>query len=224
MLDKLAVKFISEQMRINIDALYQRLNEQDMSAYKEAIVKSLYYYINAIKVQQARGFKNTPLTFSDSPAENAINQYYLEHFNSVEDDEVKGVTDSLRHAFCSFAYGGLHQLFTCQENEVWYPQVLLDSELLPNDISELPELILLYRGTDRQEYETENYGQSWTTSYQVASDFAYKHYQSQPWFNENKRLILTTTYPKEGVYFSDQQCEFEVVIDTSKIGSVRIFT
>jgi hypothetical protein len=135
---------------------------------------------------------------------------------------VHEVFDSIRHAFVSFAYNGLHQLFTRQENEVWYPRVILKAELMPNDIESLPNNIVLYRGTDKKEFETNNYGQSWSTKLNVANDFAYQHYVAQPWFNEEERIVLKAEICKSAVFFSDQSCEYEVVVDTKFLSNVQV--
>jgi len=222
MLETYAEDFLSNKMKIDLDDLYEKLGRHSLIRHKGAIVTAIHYYISQIHEQQNLNYIAEPHFLDDTPAEQAINCYYNEHFDESLDEEAKEVSDSLRHAFCSFAFGGLHQLFTRQENEVWYPSIVLDSELTPNDIENLPSTVVLYRGTDCREYESRKFRQSWTTSLQVAKDFAFKHYQNQPWFSEQDRVVLKTVYPKSGIYFSDQRCEFEVAINTRKIGQVEV--
>ncbi|TOF97028.1 hypothetical protein CGJ11_23165, partial [Vibrio parahaemolyticus] len=71
-----------------------------------------------------------------------------------------------------FAYNGLHQLYTRQENESWHPKVVLTDVLEPNDIDTLPEEVILYRGCGHTEFDNQEFGQSWTTSEDRAKDFA----------------------------------------------------
>ncbi|MEY8200843.1 MAG: hypothetical protein RPS47_16520 [Colwellia sp.] len=61
---------------------------------------------------------------------------------------------------------------------------------------------------------------AWTTSLQVAKDFAYTNYQGQEWFNTEHRVVLETIYSRDNILFSDQSVEFEVVVDVSKLGKV----
>ncbi|WP_414886497.1 hypothetical protein [Pseudomonas chlororaphis] len=173
-------------------------------------------------MQDERGYKFDHASFEDSPAECAINQRCNELSEIIGDVEVNAILDSIRHAFCSFAYNGVHQLFTRQENEAWYPKVILDCELKPNNIGSLPEVVTLYRGTDILELEQSSFGQSWTTKEHVAREFAYKHYVSQNWFKKENRIVLKTEYPRRFVYYANQAPEYEVVINTNRIGKVEI--
>ena len=213
--------FMSEEMSINLADLNTTLDKPELNHYKNIIVQAVQFFIKQIQAQQNTNWKPTPFSCNDSPAELAINQYYFDHFDSIDNLLVSEISDSLRHAFCSFAYGGLHQLFTRQENEMWYPEIILSRELKPNDISSLPDVVILYRGTDRSEFDTKNFGQSWTTKLEVAKDFAFRHYDSQPWFDASNRIVLQTTYLKSDVYFSNQSCEYEVVVNTSKLQTVQ---
>lgn len=221
MLDQSEEKFVSEDMSIEVFDLYKTLNQAELNSYQSLIIRAIRFFIQQAREQQATNWKPDILSCNDSPAEIAINQYYAEHFDGIDNPLVVEVSDSLRHAFCSYAYGGLHQLFTRQENEVWYPKVILNRELKPNDISCLPDFVTIYRGTDQTEFDTKSYGQSWTTELQVAEAFAFQHYVSQPWFKACDRIVLKTTYPKSELYFSHQTCEYEVVVNPRKLQMVE---
>jgi len=211
-------------MKIDLKSVSKKFNEQKIIDHREELEKAVTIFVHAILAKIELGEVHDKLSGVDSPAEVVINQYSRDLSDRLYNDEAKAVLDSLRHAFSSFAYGGLHQLFTRQENEVWYPRIVLDEELKPNDIDKLPGEIILYRGTDFVELNSETYGQSWTTSKNVAHDFAFKHYANQPWFEESQRLILSAKISKEHVYYSNQSREFEVVVDTSKLADVRKYT
>ncbi|WP_019581780.1 hypothetical protein [Pseudomonas mandelii] len=214
-------KFISEEMKISLKSIDSKFNECSLLPYKKQLEAAISFFIYSIRTQNKLGYKLEASSYLDSPAEKEINKYYAELSEIFGETEATFVLDSLRHAFCSFAYNGLHQLFTCQENEAWYPKIILDEELKPNDINELPSVITLYRGTDIAEFNSRNYGQSWTTCKNLAHDFAFKHYAGQPWFKKSERIVLETKISKEYAYFSHQSCEFEVAIDTSKITCVK---
>nr|QZL14128.1 hypothetical protein [uncultured bacterium] len=213
-------EFISKEMKISLESIDSKLNEYSLAPYKKQLEAAISFFINSIRAQNRLGYKFDARTCQDSPAEKEINKHYIKLSDFFGETEATYTLDSLRHAFCSFAFNGLHQLFTRQENEVWYPKIILDEELKPNDISELPSIVTLYRGTDITEFNSGSYGQSWTTCKNVAHEFAFKHYASQPWFNESERIVLNTIFSKEHIYFSHQLCEFEVVVDTSKISHV----
>ena len=216
---------MSNKMKIDLDSLDRKLNEEQILEYKEQLEEAVTIFLSFIYKQNESGISyNNKLIIEDTDAENYINNYACVLSKKLSNDSAKKVLDSLRHAFCSFAFNGLHQLFTHQEREIWYPKIILDEELIPNDIHVLPSNITLYRGTNRTEFNTKHYGQSWSTCRQTAYNFAFKHYAAQPWFEETDRIILKTIFPKEYVYFSNQSCEFEVVIDTSKITDVSLLT
>jgi hypothetical protein len=111
--------------------------------------------------------------------------------------------DALRNSFSCYAYNGIHQLYTRQENESWYPKIKLVERLEPNDIDSLDEMIKIYCGCDAGEFNNYSYGQAWTTSLDVASDFAFKHYQNQDWFKKENRIVVETIYPRDHLLFSD---------------------
>ena len=214
-------EFISAGMKISLESIDSKLNEPSLLPYKNQLEDAISHFIHSIRIQNKIGYKFDPISCQDSPAEREINKHCTKLSETLGETEATSILDSLRHAFCSFAYNGLHQLFTRQENENWYPKIILKEELKPNDINKLPNIVTLYRGTDIAELNSGSYGQSWTTCKNSAQDFAFKHYASQAWFKEAERIVLETTISKEHAYYSNQSCEFEVVIDTSKITHVK---
>lgn len=217
-------EFISKEMKISLQSIDSKLSEDFLSPYRRQFEVAISFFVNSIRMQNDGGYKFDHASFEDSPAESVINQHYIELSGKIDNLEANAILDSIRHAFCSFAYNGIHQLFTHQENESWYPRVILDCVLKPNNIESLPEVVLLYRGADISELRLSSFGQSWTTKEQVAREFAYKHYENQDWFNKENRVIFKTKYPRCFVYYANQAPEYEVVIDTSKIGKVERVT
>lgn len=66
------------------------------------------------------------------------------------------------------------------------------------------------------------YGQSWSTSIQIAKEFAYQYYAHQPWHKKEKRCVLQVTIRKEAVLFSKQShYEKEVAVNTKKLFNVK---
>lgn len=213
--------FITNEMKLSLESIDLKLSEGFLSPYRKKFEASISLFVKYVRMQNELGYKFDQYSFEDSPAEKKINRHYIELSDSIDNVEADAILDSIRHAFCSFARGGIHQLFTHQENEVWYPKVILDSELHPNNIDSLPEIIVLYRGADISELKFLNFGQSWTTKEDVAREFAYRHYANQNWFVKENRIILKTEYARCFVYYANQAPEYEVAINTSKIGKVE---
>ncbi len=138
------------------------------------------------------------------------------------DNKTYEIFDSLRHAFTSYISGGLYDLYIYQSNEAWYPKIVLTHELKPNDIRELPDSIEIYRGCDISELNINNYGQSWSTSIEIAKEFAFQHYSSQSWYKKDKRCVLKATIKKEDVLFSRQNHhEKEIAVNIEGLFNVQ---
>ena len=133
--------------------------------------------------------------------------------------------DSVRHAFSSFADDGIHSLYVYQENQAWYPKIILRHAIQPNDIHTLKDIISVFRGCDRSEFESRKFGQAWSTSIDVACEFSNQHYRSQHWFNQKMRTVLAAKINKCDVYYSDQQKhEREIALNTEGLIAVKIAT
>jgi hypothetical protein len=113
-----------------------------------------------------------------------------------------------------------------QENEGWYPKIILKNIMHPNDIDSLDDEFLIYRGCEISEFEAKQFGQSWTTSEKVARDFAFKHYESQDWFEIEKRVMVRAKYKKCDTLYSDQtdHGEFEIVVNTEMLSDIENIT
>lgn len=213
--------FIAKNMKIVVESIESKLNEPFFAEFKKIATSSISKYIEAIKDFETSGLHRDLTCGIDNQAEEAIRAHFCEIVDGIANDDAIQVLDALRHSFSCYAHNGLHQLYTRQENESWHPQIVLTEVLEPNDIGSLPNILTLYRGCDIGELENYAFGQAWTTSLECAKEFAYMHYRNQEWFDDSRRIILETRYYKTHVLFSNQSIEFEVVIDTGKLGVVR---
>lgn len=215
--------FITDEMMIELSSIEDRLNELEIVNYKDDIELAISRFIEAIISQNESGNTRDILSIEDSYAEMFINDYASKLSDTMDSDVAKWTLDSLRHAFVSFAFNGLHQLYTRQENEVWYPKILLRKTLEPNDIDSLDEEFFIFRGCDKSELEFGNFGQSWSTDEKSAWEFAFEHYQLQDWFKIENRVVLRARHNKSDVLFSDQTefGEYEIAV---KIGSLTDVT
>lgn len=202
-----ARSFMKIQMCIDLDDLENRITH-DLSAEQVSDV--------CILIEKFYSHLDAGGSHSDICAE------FMEF---SESSDIKsswyGVADPLRHAFELFASGGLHQLFTYQENDDWYPKVVLVGVLHPNDINSLPAVVKIYRGCDIDELSSSRFGQSWTTSRKIAEEFAFEKYMDRPWFQRGSRAVLSAKIAKPYILFSQQYREFEIALDPRHLTEVE---
>ena len=193
-------------MCIDVEDLNTKINEPSVMSYSDKLCACIEGFFDAL---------------STDGAEDKILDIFLSYEYIHTNKAAYSLLDTLRYAFDGIAYGGLHQLYTRQENEGWYPKIKLINELKPNDIDTLPEIITIYRGCSNAEHQIKDYGQAWSTSKTVAERFAFKHYQGQEWFVESERVVLKATIPKPYIFYSKQSGEFEVAVDTEYLMNIE---
>lgn len=199
--------YLVNQMCIDPQEIIEKIGELKQEEHQDHIYHMICNFFIALKEENA---------------EEKIQKIFLSYEYLFDHKPTYAIIDTLRHVFDGFAHGGLHQIFTRQENEDWYPKVRLNRELKPNDIAILDETVTIYRGCSTCEYTSKKYGQSWTTSKTVADLFAYSHYQNQTWFKPKDRLVLQGTVPRSGIFYSNQNGEFEVVVNVSLLREVMV--
>jgi hypothetical protein len=136
------------------------------------------------------------------------------------------ILDNIRHAFINFKQGGLLSMYQGREAEGWYPKVKVSSFLGSiEDIHSLSTPIIIYRGTSKDEFNSNNFGQSWTLSKQIAFEFAFVHYMSQPEYKNTLRVILKREISKEFIlYYTNDNIEGEIIVTPNKLKNVEIIT
>jgi hypothetical protein len=214
--------FMEKNMKILVDSIESELNKPYFSEFKDVATDSITCYISAIKEYEQSDDHRDLDCGQENDAEISIGSHFSKITKGMDEgDPVYQVLDALRYSFSGYAYNGLHQLYTRQENETWHPKIKLTEILEPNDIDLLPQNLILYRGCDICELESQTFGQAWTTSLEAATEFAFVHYASQDWFRKSTRIILEVNCSRDHILFSDQSCEFEVVVDVDKLRNVR---
>lgn len=214
--------FMARNMKIVVESIESKLNEPIFAEFKAVAVTAIESYINVIKDLEGSGGRQDLTCSQDNKAEESIRTHFCEITDGMDHHSpIYQALDALRHSFSCYAYDGLHQLYTRQENESWYPKIKLTEILEPNDIDLFPQNLTIYRGCDISEFENNSFGQAWSTSPRVAKEFAHVHYSNQEWFDENKRVVLEASCSREDVLFSDQSIEYEVVVDVAKLHDVR---
>lgn len=200
-------EFLANEMCIDVHDLIEKINEPKCNAHLNDLYKIIGEFSAALHGEKA---------------EKEIQRIFLNYEHLFDHEAAYAIIDPLRHAFDGFAYGGLHQLYTRQENETWYPKIILTRELKPNDIASLNEFVTIYRGCSANEHASKTYGQSWSTSKYIAELFAHVHYQNYPWFNSKIRVVLQSTIPKSAIFYSKQYGEFEVAVDVRCLHEIEV--
>ncbi|RVU40094.1 hypothetical protein EOE67_07525 [Rheinheimera riviphila] len=201
------VEFLKYQMCVDTEDLCLAITSPSVKTHTGEICLYIAALFDALSCEHA-----------EKEIENIFRNYKHLHTNKA----VYCMLDTLRYAFDGIAYGGLHQLFTRQENQAWYPKITLVRELEPNDIHTLDEIVTIYRGCSTKEHELKSYGQSWSTSKSVAHDFAFTFYQGQPWFDASNRVVLKAQIPKNSIFYSKQSVEYEVAVNISDLISIEV--
>lgn len=130
----------------------------------------------------------------------------------------QGVSDDseiLNHAYDIFNYikmfrnGGRFELFKGRQAEWEGPVVTLRSEDVPkSDVDALTEGMPIFRGMSEDEFNSGQFGQSWTTSYDVAKRFAKETYVDLP-----QGIVVRTFLDKNNaIYHSKTDSELEVIM------------
>lgn len=199
-------ELLSADMCIDLEHLKTKIESSDIVTHAPLICEVI----------------ETLCSYVGDKTDDDVNDYCFSVMSNIE-NEPYHTLDSIRIAFVRFISDGLHGLFGHQENEAWYPKITLNKQLEPNDIPALDDEFTIFRGCDISEYESGQIGQSWSTSYDVARDFAYKHYNSQDWFTGENRILVSATYNKTDVLFSDQTeyGEYEIVVNINKLSNIR---
>ncbi|MGB5792963.1 hypothetical protein [Poseidonibacter sp.] len=106
--------------------------------------------------------------------------------------------------------------------DLYYPKIILNKYYgNDDDINELDESITIYRGTSRDEYDSGDFSQSWSLSYDIAKKFAFEHYI---WCKQGTcRVILKTDITKSDIfYFNKNNTEQEVIVNSNKLDKSNI--
>ena len=120
--------------------------------------------------------------------------------------------------------GGLLSLFLFAEPDSWEPLPVIKKSLYSEMDKEdqifydnLPDKVIVYRGTSMAEYETGNFGQSWTLDKSVARYFAFKLTQEKD-DSIGMRVVLNTYIDKSSIYaYSRQNEEALCIVESDNI-------
>ncbi len=200
-----------KQMHIEVESVAKKLSSADVMPSAKAIES----YISIVGDEFLKGRTTQSLkTF--------IHSEYLSHESSMTSAEATEALDSIRHALNSFVSGGVKELYFYQENAVWYPEISISSIIDASEIVDFPDLITVYRGCGKREFESGSFKQSWSISIDVANEFAFSHYAHQSWFSKGERVVVKATIPKQGVYLTRLvHHERELIVNTDLLSNIE---
>lgn len=114
-----------------------------------------------------------------------------------------------------FKESGKLGLYKGRQAEWEGPNIILERSDVPNsDIDLLPEPLVIYRGMSIIEFESGNFGQSWTTDADVAKRFALETYLEKP-----AGVVAKTLLKKSNVvYYDKDDSEREVIVKSGSVG------
>jgi len=216
------ITFISKEMSIDIPSLEEKINDIKDTKYRSICIESVEQFTNIILGNPELVGKTLGLYQHNQLYEDIL-EFYKKVIPSTETSFQEDILGVIQHAFCSYAEGGLLELYLRQQNEDWYPRIVISEVLLPNDIDTLSNQITIYRGANIREFSIKTYGQSWTEDKQSAMRFAYCFYSDKPWYEEQDRCVLQASINREDIfYYSKSNPEKEVIVNPEKLKSVEL--
>jgi hypothetical protein len=210
--------YLSETMSFDlahIDNSISKLNDNDR-------VLILHLIHCCVEISKETTPKLDYIGFLQNPDVKNINQQLpcKSQFDEVNSYQI---ADAIIFSFTHFVIGGLLGMYENQQNECWHPKIIIKEILEPNDIKKLPDKIEIYRGCNRDEFDSGNYGQAWTIKPNIALNFAFTHYTSQVWLSKNERIVIQAYISREDVFYAKNEGEFEIVVNSNKIKSPKIY-
>lgn len=124
-----------------------------------------------------------------------------------EKHEIKGDSDFYPYLYevlnnlSVFNQDGLFALFKFRNPEWGTPRVTLNEQDITtnSDTGSLDEVVTIYRGMSIKEYETKNFSQHWTSSFEDAKRFACDTYSDEP-----NGIIVEAKIKKEDILYCDK--------------------
>ena len=151
-------------------------------------------------------------------------EIFLLSKNLEEDTTAMKIYNELYFALRSYVHEGLEGLYIHRTAECWYPKIIIKSIMGNRSfIDELDDIITIYRGTSKDEFDSKVYGQSWSLEKTQAENFAFVHYKGQEKYLNTIRVVIEAKINKEDIYYYRKfHAEKEIVINPLKLLSDSI--
>lgn len=223
-------KYITNEMSICIDDLTNKiLNDvPNISSF----FNELFEYMMQLTIPYSYDYSNL-----SNPNNKKLRKYlekklygFLEKKGFTEDSEEYPILDTICLCYINFKEDGIVRMYKNRQPEFWYPKVIITQFIgIKEDIDELDDEVLIFRGTSKEEYDSGIFRQSWSLSKTIAKEFAFSTYKEQDYYKNTLRVVLSATIKKYFILFYDKnrkehKREDEVIIDTKTLSKnmVRI--
>lgn len=140
---------------------------------------------------------------------------YCEEENINIDSELGNYLYEMFNNLCRYNEGGVFGLFKNKQAEWGAPRVNLCPKDVPtvSDIGTLEDEITIYRGMSKDEYDSKDFAQHWTTDINVATRFAAEIYSELP-----KGIIVKAIIRKlDVIHYDSSNGEKEIIPIIKKI-------
>lgn len=214
-----AQKYITNEMSLCINGLTNKILNDVPN--RSQFFNDLFEYMMKLEAPWEYDLNNP-----SNPNNKKINKYFGNSFNvfleskglSRENQDIY-IFDNICQCFTDFKTHGILKIYQGREAAAWYPKVIIDKFIgFKEDIDELDEEIVIYRGTSQNEYDSGDFGQSWSISKEKAEEFAFINYSHQKHYQNTLRVVLSTTINKNAVFFYKKNGkENEVIVDTKQL-------
>ena len=148
---------------------------------------------------------------------------FFEYCDAHSIDKGSELGDYLYEMFnnlCRYNQGGVFELFKEKQAEWGAPRVNLRPEDVPNTlgIAMLSDVVTIYRGMSKLEYDERDFAQHWTTDINEAIKYATTIYSDLP-----LGVVVRAEINKQDViYYDNNDSEKEVVPNIEKIREIEL--
>jgi len=216
-------QYIKNEMLICIDDLTNKILQD--APNNSQFFNTLFEYMIDLKTPYTYDYDNlsNPNNFKFRRHLEKKLYGFLEENGFTEDSKEYPILDVICHCFISFKENGIVRMYKYRLTESWYPKVMITKFIgIREDIDELDEEILIFRGTSQEEFDSGIFGQSWSLSKNIAKEFAFSTYKREAHYKNTLRVVLSTIIKKDSIFFYDKNSkehkrEDEVIINTKTL-------
>jgi hypothetical protein len=210
-------KYLKDEMNICVDNLSQKIlsdHPNNCIFFKELVdfiveMRLPHKYVKETSIHYAKNNRFMAKEFQEFLKHHCLNDESPEYY----------IYDVIRHAFVHFKSGGILEMYKYRDTGKWYPKIIIRKQLgLIDNIDELENETIAYRGMSKNEFDSKSFGQSWTIDENVAREFAFEHYKELSEYMNTIRVVVKTKIQKEFIYHFDKNGrEKELIVDERSI-------
>ncbi len=168
-------EFLENEMCIKI----QEFEEDLRLKFNDAAINFRYVIDFFLSYQEKEAFKlyrHEAVCSYECKLRKQLDTFIIKNslsLNVQDGDDIGNYYYDLMWYFIRYWTGGLKEVFVNREAKDNGPRIYLDKKLSTDEeLSELPDSIVIYRGMAREEFESNKFGMSWSLKPDVAIKFA----------------------------------------------------